>query len=150
MLFSPPRIHLYYCTISTCSFLTRAFCSFYRLQVGPRKLGQRLAWRSAQRLGRMASLRSLTQHYKGPEPRRGTPALWPHGSCDEGAHHREPTAGLASTSEILKTKTNADSVGKEVEPSLQIASMLNIPSAEPSISTLLKPGCPQSIRRDPG
>jgi hypothetical protein len=28
--------------------------------------------------------------------------------------------------------------------------MLNLPSAEPSISALLKPGCSQSIRRDPG
>ena len=57
---------------------------------------------------------------------------------------------LASTSETLNTKAITDSVCKEVEPSLQIALMLNLPSAEPSISALLKPGCSQSVRRNPG
>src|SRR5215203_6905619 len=57
---------------------------------------------------------------------------------------------LASPSETLKTKAIADSVCKEVEPSLQIALVLNLPSAEPSISALLKPGCSQPVRRNPG
>src|SRR5215208_8516969 len=57
---------------------------------------------------------------------------------------------LASPSETLKTKAIADSVCKEVEPSPQIALRLNLPSAEPSISALLEPGCSQSVRRNPG
>src|SRR5215217_9721583 len=57
---------------------------------------------------------------------------------------------LASPSETLKTKAIADSVCKEVEPSPQIALVLNLPPAEPSIPALLKPGCSQSVRRNPG
>jgi hypothetical protein len=76
---------------------------------------------------------------------------------DQGRHlttvrrrRRRGRGELASTSEALKTRAIAGSVCKEVEPSLQIASTLNLPSAEPSISALLKPGCSQSVCRDPG
>src|SRR5215211_5315389 len=69
---------------------------------------------------------------------------------DAQTRRRRCEGELASTSETLKTKAIAESVCKEVEPSLLIASTLNLPPAEPSISALLKPGCSQSVCRDPG
>jgi hypothetical protein len=51
--------------------------------------------------------------------------------CLRGAGAGGSGGELASTSETLKTKEIADSVCKEVEPSLQIALRLNLPSAEP-------------------
>jgi hypothetical protein len=39
---------------------------FYRLQVGPRKLGQRLAWCSGPGLGRVENVKELETH-RSPE-----------------------------------------------------------------------------------
>ena len=70
-----------------------------------------------------------------------------HGRAEEAPAVR---GRVGDPSETLKTKAIADSVCKEVEPSPQIALVLNLPSAKPSISALFKPGCSQSICRDPG